>query len=244
MKKVRMETGRRRQSTKLEAEVESPSAALAAAGLDISDALPATAEEHRATHLAQTGAVPAAVGHAQDLAALRAKLADAAALNAQLQILNDELRANEERLDAVVQSATDNAIIEMDFDGRITGWSPGAERLFGWMAAEAIGQRGAMIWTPEDRAAGTAPVWARCEALCSAAVADRASLRPKPAASSSAFTLWTSAPSIVDRWRRPVFFRIFSITAEFPRLRRCLVIEGGRWPVMSAQACHVNRVYT
>ena len=177
MKKVRKDLGRRRQSTILEAEVEGLRAALAEAGLDIGDALPATAAEQSATHFAQTGAVPAAAGHAQDLAALRAELADAAALNVQLRILNDELRANEERLDAVVQSATDNAIIAMDFDGRITGWSPGAERLFGWMAAEAIGQQGAMIWTPEDRAAGLADREMRTADAAKSAADDRWYLR-------------------------------------------------------------------
>jgi PAS domain S-box-containing protein len=54
----------------------------------------------------------------------------------------------------VVESATDNAIIEMNFAGRITGWSPGAERVLGWTAAEAIGQDGEIIWVPEGHAVG------------------------------------------------------------------------------------------
>lgn len=54
----------------------------------------------------------------------------------------------------MVESATDNAIVSMDFDGRITAWSPRAERIFGWSAAEAVDADGAMLWTPEDLAAG------------------------------------------------------------------------------------------
>ena len=33
-------------------------------------------------------------------------------------------------------------------------WSAGAERVFGWSAEEAIGESGALIFTPEDRAIG------------------------------------------------------------------------------------------
>jgi PAS domain S-box-containing protein len=41
--------------------------------------------------------------------------------------------------DALLQSASD-AIVATDHDGRITFWNPGAERIFGFTAAEAIGQ--------------------------------------------------------------------------------------------------------
>lgn len=55
----------------------------------------------------------------------------------------------------MVQSATDHAILEMDFAGRVTGWSPGAKRVLSWTAAAAaIGPDEAAIWTEEDRAAG------------------------------------------------------------------------------------------
>ena len=64
------------------------------------------------------------------------------------------LRESEERLRLVVNSAKDHAIITTDGEGRITGWSPGAEAIFGWSAAEAVGQASALIFTPEDRAAG------------------------------------------------------------------------------------------
>ncbi|MBE7210650.1 MAG: PAS domain S-box protein, partial [Gluconacetobacter diazotrophicus] len=46
--------------------------------------------------------------------------------------------------------------IVIDPDGRITDWLPGAEAVFGWTAAEAVGQHGSILFTPEDRAAGRA----------------------------------------------------------------------------------------
>src|SRR3954464_4974774 len=66
---------------------------------------------------------------------------------------DEALRASEARLRAVLESATDYAIITLDCDGFITGWSPGAERLLLWTEAEAVGQPGAIIFTPEDQAA-------------------------------------------------------------------------------------------
>src|SRR4051794_11884038 len=60
---------------------------------------------------------------------------------------------SEARLRAILESAIDYAIITLDCDGLITGWSPGAERLLLWTAAEAVGQSGAIIFTPEDQAA-------------------------------------------------------------------------------------------
>jgi PAS domain S-box-containing protein len=58
----------------------------------------------------------------------------------------DELR---ERLAAIVQSS-DDAIVGKTLDGVITSWNEGAERLFGYTAAEALGQSIALI-IPEDR---------------------------------------------------------------------------------------------
>ena len=41
--------------------------------------------------------------------------------------------------DALLNSASD-AIIATDYDGRITFWNPGAERVFGFTAEETVGQ--------------------------------------------------------------------------------------------------------
>jgi len=57
-------------------------------------------------------------------------------------------------LDLMLRSAVEFAIMSMDVDGRIVSWSQGAERIFGYNAAEAIGQRYEMVYVPEDREAG------------------------------------------------------------------------------------------
>jgi two-component system CheB/CheR fusion protein len=64
------------------------------------------------------------------------------------------LRHNEERLRVTLASIVDHAIITLDVAGIITEWNPGAEEIFGYSAAEAIGQYAGLIFTPEDRARG------------------------------------------------------------------------------------------
>jgi PAS domain S-box-containing protein len=46
------------------------------------------------------------------------------------------------------------ALFGVGLDGRVETWNPGAEELFGWSAAEIVGQPVSVLWTPEDRAAG------------------------------------------------------------------------------------------
>jgi PAS domain S-box-containing protein len=55
---------------------------------------------------------------------------------------------------AIVESATDYAIIATDLLGRITAWNTGAELILGWTEAEMIGQSAERFFTPEDRLAG------------------------------------------------------------------------------------------
>ena len=64
------------------------------------------------------------------------------------------LRASEERLRLLIESVTDYSIIIQDLDGLIEVWNPGAERMFGYTWAEAVGQSIELIFTPEDRAQG------------------------------------------------------------------------------------------
>jgi two-component system CheB/CheR fusion protein len=61
-------------------------------------------------------------------------------------------RESEERFRAIVESARDYAIFTTDPNGRIEEWLPGAAAVFGWSPEEAVGQDGAILYTPEDRA--------------------------------------------------------------------------------------------
>ena len=54
----------------------------------------------------------------------------------------------------ILQSIQDFAIFTCDPEGRINYWNPGAQNLFGYEEAEAIGQSIAMLFTAEDRARG------------------------------------------------------------------------------------------
>lgn len=56
----------------------------------------------------------------------------------------EEARAAAARLAAIVQSA-DDAMFSMTPDGVIRTWNPGAERLFGYAAAEIVGRSGTVL---------------------------------------------------------------------------------------------------
>jgi PAS domain S-box-containing protein len=57
-----------------------------------------------------------------------------------------------ERLFSAVVESSNDAIITKALDGTITGWNPAAERLFGYTAAEAVGQRIDIIVPPARHA--------------------------------------------------------------------------------------------
>jgi PAS domain S-box-containing protein len=65
----------------------------------------------------------------------------------------ESARIAEERYRLIVESALDYAILTTDADGVIDAWSPGAEAVFGWSEADAVGRPVAVTFTPEDRAA-------------------------------------------------------------------------------------------
>ena len=54
----------------------------------------------------------------------------------------------------MVENVRDYAMFMVDPDGRIVRWNVGAERVLGWKEEEIIGQRCAVIFTPEDREKG------------------------------------------------------------------------------------------
>jgi PAS domain S-box-containing protein len=72
--------------------------------------------------------------------------------------LIERSREAESHLAAIVQSS-DDAIVSVSPDYRMMSWNKGAERLFGWVAEEALGQRVVDLFvTPETRVAVDAQV--------------------------------------------------------------------------------------
>lgn len=66
----------------------------------------------------------------------------------------EALRESEERYRLIVESARDYAIFTTDLKGRITSWNRGASEVLGWDEADALGRPSAIMYTPEDHAAG------------------------------------------------------------------------------------------
>src|SRR5688572_28441669 len=63
------------------------------------------------------------------------------------------------RLAAIIKSS-DDAIVSKTLDGIVTSWNPAAERMFGYLASEAIGKSITLI-IPEDRLGEEAEVLRR-----------------------------------------------------------------------------------
>jgi PAS domain S-box-containing protein len=66
----------------------------------------------------------------------------------------EALREKDERLQLLVGHATDYALVMTDSEGRVLEWAGGAERITGWREDEVRGRPAAVLFTPEDRAAG------------------------------------------------------------------------------------------
>ena len=64
------------------------------------------------------------------------------------------LADSEERHRLIVESAGEHAIFTTDLEGLVTTWNAGAERVLGHAAEEILGRSAALVFTPEDRAAG------------------------------------------------------------------------------------------
>lgn len=67
---------------------------------------------------------------------------------AELREAFNDVRANEERVQAVIDTAQE-AFIGMDFEGLITDWNDQAEKLLGWKRFEVLGQSLADVLLPE-----------------------------------------------------------------------------------------------
>jgi PAS domain S-box-containing protein len=57
-------------------------------------------------------------------------------------------------VDLILDSAVDFGIICTDLDGRVSIWSEGARRIFGYEATEMVGHDAAIVFTPEDIESG------------------------------------------------------------------------------------------
>ncbi|MBP5972237.1 response regulator [Brasilonema sp. CT11] len=60
------------------------------------------------------------------------------------------LRSTEERFRLLLENVKDYAIFFLDQQGRLTGWSLGAQYILGYQESEILGQSGSCIFTPED----------------------------------------------------------------------------------------------
>jgi two-component system CheB/CheR fusion protein len=83
------------------------------------------------------------------------------------------LRDSRQQTLALVRDVKDHAIFMLDPAGRVTTWNVGAERVTGYLEAEAVGQGMDLLMTPEDRAAGTAALTLRAAAADGRAVSER-----------------------------------------------------------------------
>jgi PAS domain S-box-containing protein len=59
----------------------------------------------------------------------------------------EEVRTRESRLRAMLEAALD-AVVSMDAEGRVIGWNPAAERIFGYPASDAVGREMAELIVP------------------------------------------------------------------------------------------------
>ncbi|MDF0699329.1 PAS domain S-box protein [Rhizobium sp. MC63] len=67
---------------------------------------------------------------------------------------DEALRASEERLQLILESAVDYAIFAFDQDGRIISWNTGASRIFGYEESEILGRDARILFLPDDREDG------------------------------------------------------------------------------------------
>ncbi len=64
------------------------------------------------------------------------------------------LRESEERFRHFLENVHEYALVQCNADLKITGWNPGAERIFGYSSGEILGQPFSLLLSPEDCAAG------------------------------------------------------------------------------------------
>jgi PAS domain S-box-containing protein len=70
------------------------------------------------------------------------------------QSASDSLLASEGRYRRLIEAVVDYAIFQLDSQGNVATWNPGAERIKGYKPSEIIGRHFSLFYTEEDRAAG------------------------------------------------------------------------------------------
>ncbi|MFO1045697.1 MAG: PAS domain S-box protein [Planctomycetaceae bacterium] len=68
--------------------------------------------------------------------------------------LNEEIRASEEEFRLMIECVKDYAIYTLDPEGRVTSWNDGAARIYGYSAAEIVGQHRSRFFAQEEIARG------------------------------------------------------------------------------------------
>ena len=66
----------------------------------------------------------------------------------------EALRASEERLRLVLESAHEHAIFTLDLGRKVTSWNSGAQRMLGYLEPEILGSSADVIFTDPDRENG------------------------------------------------------------------------------------------
>jgi PAS domain S-box-containing protein len=70
------------------------------------------------------------------------------------ELARQRLVESEARFRRMVEAVVDYAIFQLDPNGTIITWNPGAQRIKGYSADEIVGQHFSVFYTDEDRAAG------------------------------------------------------------------------------------------
>lgn len=69
-------------------------------------------------------------------------------------LVHHRLLDTELRYRRLIEAVIDYAIFQLDVEGNVTTWNPGAQRIKGYTAEEIIGQHFSRFYTPRDREAG------------------------------------------------------------------------------------------
>jgi PAS domain S-box-containing protein len=69
-------------------------------------------------------------------------------------LAHEKLAESEQRYRRLVEAVVDYAIFQLDVEGRISTWNPGAQRIKGYSAGEIVGKHFSVFYTDEDRQVG------------------------------------------------------------------------------------------